>query len=148
GTNYLKMPRLEDVANIALRVPSILVLDLLYKCDIDSFTEHLKNEDMLFKYKYLYLHILTTLLFYVGHQISKDYVHGEVQYGYDGALYLDSLAFHRFVTALTSVAMFLLSNQFVPYRLARAAYSELLQLEVLLLTRHSNILSLCFSLTH
>ncbi|XP_041710388.2 RING finger protein 145 [Coregonus clupeaformis] len=208
------MPRLEDVANIALRVPSILVLDLLYKCDIDSFTEHLKNEDMLFKYKYvvwnlyylghvvnvvvlvlplrhiikLYLHILTTLLFYVGHQISKDYVHGEVQYGYDGALYLDSLAFHRFVTALTSqiilstlcaflmktrkvwlfsayllpllarlcamphdtlllvnsfstaltgigVAMFLLSNQFVPYRLARAAYSELLQLEVVELYR-------------
>ncbi|XP_070295684.1 RING finger protein 145 [Salvelinus sp. IW2-2015] len=205
------MRRLEDVANIVLRVPSILVLDLLYKCDIDSFTEHLraKNEDMLFKYKYviwnlyylghvinvvvlvlplrhiikLYLYILTTLLFYVGHQISKDYVHGEVQYGYDGALYLDSQAFNRFVSSLTSqvilstlcaflmktrkvwlfsahllpllarlcamphdtlllvnsfstvltgigVAMFLLSNLFVPYRLARAAYSELLQLEV------------------
>uniref|UniRef100_A0A6Q2X6X3 RING finger protein 145 n=1 Tax=Esox lucius TaxID=8010 RepID=A0A6Q2X6X3_ESOLU len=205
------MPRLDDVANIALRVPSILVLDLLYKCDIDSFTEHLraKNEDMLFKYKYviwnlyylghlvnvvvlvlplrhivkLYLHILTALLLYVGHQISKDYVRGEVQYGYDGALYLDALAFNRFVTALTSqiilstlcaflmktrkvwlfsthllpllarlcavphetlllvnsfsmvltgvgVIMFLLSNLFVPYRLARAAYSELLQLEL------------------
>ncbi|XP_036818997.1 RING finger protein 145 isoform X3 [Oncorhynchus mykiss] len=216
GTNYLKMPRLEDVANIVLRVPSILVLDLLYKCDIDSFTEHLraKNEDMLFKYKYviwnlyylghvinvvmlllplrhiikLYLYILTTLLFYVGHQISKDYVHGEVQYGYDGALYLDSQAFNRFVSSLTSqvilstlcaflmktrkvwlfsahllpllarlcamphntlllvnsfstaltgigVAMFLLSNLFVPYRLARAAYSELLQLEVIELYR-------------
>uniref|UniRef100_A0A4W5JND3 TRC8-like N-terminal domain-containing protein n=1 Tax=Hucho hucho TaxID=62062 RepID=A0A4W5JND3_9TELE len=50
----------------------------------------------------LYLHILITLLFYVGHQISKDYVHGEVQCGYDGALYLDSLAFNRFVTSLTS----------------------------------------------
>uniref|UniRef100_A0A6Q2XNI9 Zmp:0000000662 n=1 Tax=Esox lucius TaxID=8010 RepID=A0A6Q2XNI9_ESOLU len=206
-----QMPRLDDVANIALRVPSILVLDLLYKCDIDSFTEHLraKNEDMLFKYKYviwnlyylghlvnvvvlvlplrhivkLYLHILTALLLYVGHQISKDYVRGEVQYGYDGALYLDALAFNRFVTALTSqiilstlcaflmktrkvwlfsthllpllarlcavphetlllvnsfsmvltgvgVIMFLLSNLFVPYRLARAAYSELLQLEL------------------
>nr|XP_029511070.1 RING finger protein 145-like isoform X4 [Oncorhynchus nerka] len=210
------MPRLEDVANVVLRVPSILVLDLLYKCDIDSFTEHLraKNEDMLFKYKYviwnlyylghvinvvmlllplrhiikLYLYILTTLLFYVGHQISKDYVHGEVQYGYDGALYLDSQAFNRFVSSLTSqvilstlcaflmktrkvwlfsahllpllarlcamphntlllvntfstaltgigVAMFLLSNLFVPYRLARAACSELLQLEVIELYR-------------
>lgn len=28
------------------------------------------------------------------------------------------------------IAVFLLSNLFVPYRLARAAYSELLQLEV------------------
>uniref|UniRef100_A0A673Y902 RING finger protein 145 n=1 Tax=Salmo trutta TaxID=8032 RepID=A0A673Y902_SALTR len=136
----------------------------------------------------LYLHILTTLLFYVGHHISKDYVHGEVQYGYDGALYLDSQAFNRFVSSLTSqvilstlcaflmktrkvwlfsahllpllarlcamphdtlllvnsfstvltgigVAMFLLSNLFVPYRLARAAYSELLQLEVIELYR-------------
>lgn len=49
------MPRLEEIANVALRVPSILVLDLLYKCDMDSFTEHLRarNEDMLFKYKYV-----------------------------------------------------------------------------------------------
>lgn len=49
------MPRLEEVANVALRVPSILVLDLLYKCDIEGLTEHLraKNEDMLFKYKYV-----------------------------------------------------------------------------------------------
>ncbi|KAJ7988815.1 hypothetical protein DPEC_G00313110 [Dallia pectoralis] len=218
------MPRLDDVANIALRVPSILLLDLLYKCDIDSFTEHLraKNEDMLFKYKYviwnvyylghlvnvvvlllplrhivkLYLHILTVLLLYVGHQISKDYVRGEVQYGYDGALYLDALAFNRFVTSLTSqiilstlcaflmktrkvwlfsthllpllarlcavphetlllvntfsmvltgvsVIMFLLSNLFVPYRLARAAYAELLQLEVIELYR---LLALAISL--
>ncbi|XP_023646926.1 RING finger protein 145-like [Paramormyrops kingsleyae] len=124
------MPRLEDIANVALRVPSILVLDLLYKCDMDSFTEHLRarNEDMLFKYKYvvwnmyyvghlisvvllalplrhivgLYLYVLTALLLYMGHQISRDYVRGEVQYGYDGAVYLDSLAFNRFVTALTS----------------------------------------------
>uniref|UniRef100_A0A667YZK4 RING finger protein 145 n=1 Tax=Myripristis murdjan TaxID=586833 RepID=A0A667YZK4_9TELE len=210
------MPRLEELANVALRVPSILVLDLLYKCDIDGLTEHLKakNEDMLFKYKYviwnmyylghlinvvvlvlplrhivtLYLHILAALLLYVGHQISKDYVREEVQYGYEGAVYLDSLAFNRFVSALTSqiilstlcaflmktrkvwlfsahmlpllarlcaaphatlltvntfsmgltgagIAMFLLSNLFVPYRLARAAYSELLQLEVIELYR-------------
>lgn len=49
------MPRLEVLANVALRVPSILVLDLLYKCDIEGVTEHLKakNEDMLFKYKYV-----------------------------------------------------------------------------------------------
>lgn len=49
------MPRLEELANVALRVPSILVLDLLYKCDIEGLTDRLKakNEDMLFKYKYL-----------------------------------------------------------------------------------------------
>ncbi|XP_062325067.1 RING finger protein 145 [Osmerus eperlanus] len=210
------MPRLEEIANVALRVPSILVLDLLYKCDIDSLTEHLKakNEDMLFKYKYviwnlyyfghvvnvvvlvlplrhivnLYLHILAALLLYVGHQISKDYVRGEVLHGYDGALYLDSPAFNRFVTALTSliilstlcaflmktrkvwlfsahmlpllarvcaaphsvllavnsfsmvltgvgVAIFLLANLFLPYRLAREVYSEMLELEVIELDR-------------
>lgn len=49
------MPRLDELANVALRVPSILVLDLLYKCDIEGLIEHLraKNEDMLFKYKYV-----------------------------------------------------------------------------------------------
>ncbi|KAG7458822.1 hypothetical protein MATL_G00224640 [Megalops atlanticus] len=210
------MPRLDEIANVALRVPSILMLDLLYKCDIDSFTEHLKakNEDMLFKYKYviwnlyyvghlvsvvvlalplrhivrLYLYVLTVLLLYVGHQVSRDYVRGEVHYGYEGAVYLDSLAFSRFVAALTSqiilstlcaflmktrqvwlfsahllpllarlcavshatlvtassfamvltgieVALFLLYNLFVPYQLARAAYREVLQVEVMELYR-------------
>ncbi|TKS87169.1 RING finger protein 145 [Collichthys lucidus] len=198
------------------KVPSILVLDLLYKCDIDGLTDHLKakNEDMLFKYKYviwnmyylghlvnvvvlvlplrhivtLYLHILAALLLYMGHQISKDYVREELQYGYEGAVYLDSLAFNRFVSAMTSqiilstlcaflmktrkvwlfsahmlpllarlctaphatlltvhtfsmgltgagITVFLLSHIFLPYRLARAAYSELLQLEVIELYR-------------
>lgn len=211
-----KMPRLEELANVALRVPSILVLDLLYKCDIEGLTDHLKakNEDMLFKYKYviwnmyylghlinvvvlvlplrhivtLYLHILAALLLYMGHQISKDYVREELHYGYEGAVYLDSLAFNRFVSAMTSqiilstlcaflmktrkvwlfsahmlpllarlcaaphatlltvntfsmgltgagITVFLLSHLFVPYRLARAAYSELLQLEVIELYR-------------
>lgn len=211
-----RMPRLEELANVALRVPSILVLDLLYKCDIEGLTEHLKakNDDMLFKYKYviwnmyylghvvnlvvlvlplrhivtLYLHILAALLLYMGHQISKDYVREELQFGYEGAVYLNSLAFNRFVSALTSqiilstlcafliktrkvwlfsahmlpllarlcavplsslltvntfsmgltgagIAVFLLSHLFVPYGLARAAYSELLQLEVIDLYR-------------
>ncbi|XP_053700723.1 RING finger protein 145 isoform X2 [Synchiropus splendidus] len=212
----VKMPRLEEVANVALRVPSILLLDLLYKCDIEGLTEHLKakNEDMLFKYKYviwniyylghvinavvlvlplrhivtLYLHILTTLLLYMGHQISKDYIHEELLHSYRGPVYRDSLAFNRFVSAVTSqiilstlcaflmktrkvwlfsthmlpllvrlygvppstlltvnmfsmglttagISVFLLSNLFVPYRLARAVYSELCQLEVMELYR-------------
>ncbi|KAF1374463.1 hypothetical protein PFLUV_G00229360 [Perca fluviatilis] len=210
------MPRLEELANVALRVPSILVLDLLYKCDIEGLTEHIKakNEDLLFKYKYviwnmyyighlinvvvlvlplrhivmLYLHILAAMLLYMGHQISKDYVREELQYGFEGAVYLDSLAFNRFVSAMTSqiilstlcaflmktrkvwlfsahmlpllarfcavhhttlltvntfsmgltgvgITVFLLSHVFVPYRLAKAAYSELLQLEVIELYR-------------
>uniref|UniRef100_A0A146UZR3 RING finger protein 145 n=1 Tax=Fundulus heteroclitus TaxID=8078 RepID=A0A146UZR3_FUNHE len=210
------MPRLDEVANIALRVPSILLLDLLYKCDVEGLTENLKakNEDMLFKYKYviwnmfyiahlinlvvlilplrhivtLYLHVLVALLLYMGHQISKDYVREEAQLGYEGAIYLNSLAFNRFFSAMTSeiilstlcaflmktrkvwlfsthmlpllarlcavpnatlltvntlsmgltvagIALFLLANLFVPYRLARAAYSELLQLEVIELYR-------------
>ncbi|XP_035024050.2 RING finger protein 145 [Hippoglossus stenolepis] len=210
------MPRLDELANVVLRVPSILLLDLLYRCDIEGLTEHLraKNEDMLFKYKYviwnmyylghvinvvvlvlplrhivtLYLHILAVLLLYMGHQISKDYVREELHYGFEGAVYLDSLVFNRFVSAMTSqiilgtlcaflmktrkvwlfsahmlpllarlcsaphatlltvntfamgltgsgIAMFLLSNLFVPYRLARAVYSELLQVEVIELYR-------------
>lgn len=53
--DFCKMLRLDELANVALRVPSILLLDLLYKCDMDSLTGHLKarNEDMLFKYKYV-----------------------------------------------------------------------------------------------
>ncbi|XP_052469293.1 RING finger protein 145-like [Carassius gibelio] len=210
------MPRLEEVANVVFRVPSILVLDTLYKCDIDSFTDHLKarTEDMLFKYKYviwniyylglivsamvlllplkhiiqLYLHGLCALLLYMGHHIVRDYVRDEAQYGYDGALFLDSPALNRFVTALTSqiivstlcaflmqtrhvwlfsahllpllarvvsvrldwlltlssvalmitgaeVAVFLLANFFVPYRLARAAYREIMAIEVTELLR-------------
>ncbi|XP_055026550.2 RING finger protein 145 [Misgurnus anguillicaudatus] len=205
------MPRLEEVANVVLRVPSILLLDMLYKCNIDSFTDHLKarTEDMLFKYKYviwniyylghivsivvlllplghiiqLYLHVLCALLLYMGHQIVRDYVREEAQYGYDGLLFLDSPALNRFVTALTSqiivstlcaflmrtqrvwmfsahllpllarafsvpldwlftvssismiitgaeVAIFFFANLFVPYRLARTAYREIMEIEV------------------
>lgn len=62
------MPRLEELANVALRVPSILVLDLLYKCDIEGLTDRLKakNEDMLFKYKYLIWN-----MYYVGKFLGK-----------------------------------------------------------------------------
>ncbi|XP_060781641.1 RING finger protein 145 isoform X1 [Neoarius graeffei] len=123
------MLRLEDVANVLLRVPSLLVLDLLYKCDLESFSHHLRasSEDMLFKYKYvlwniyylghfvstvvlllplghivqLYLHVLTALLLYMGHQMSREYVIGESQYGYDGTHLLHLPALNRFVRALT-----------------------------------------------
>lgn len=32
----------------------------------------------------------------------RDYVREELQYGYEGAVYLDSLAFNRFVSTMTS----------------------------------------------
>lgn len=56
------MPWLEDVANVALRVPCLLALDQLFKCDVESFTEHIKarNEDMLFKYKYIIWNVYYT----------------------------------------------------------------------------------------
>ncbi|XP_062851136.1 RING finger protein 145 [Trichomycterus rosablanca] len=206
------MVRLEDVANVVLRVPSLLVLDLLYKCDMETFTHHLKasSEDMLFKYKYilwniyylgnltstvilflplvhivqLYLHVLTALLLYMGHHMSREYVLVEGQDGFDASLFLHPSALNRFVRALTSqiiiatlcaflmrtrrvwlfsahllpllarlgsvsqntaltltavsmgitaveVAIFLLMNLFVPYRLARAAYREVTQIQVI-----------------
>uniref|UniRef100_A0A8C7ZPI0 RING finger protein 145 n=1 Tax=Oryzias sinensis TaxID=183150 RepID=A0A8C7ZPI0_9TELE len=218
------MSRLEELANIALRVPSMLVLDLLYRCDVEGLTEHLKakNDNMLFKYKYviwniyylghfinvvvlvlplrhlvtLYLHVLVGLLLYMGHQISKDYIREELVYGYHAAAHLNASAFNRFVSAMTSqiilstlcaflmktrkvwlfsahvlpllvrlwspphptlltisslslgltaagVAVFLLSNLFVPYRLARAAFSELTQFE---LTEIYRFLAVGFSL--
>lgn len=76
----IKMPRLEEVANVVLRVPSILVLDMLYKCDIDSFTDHLKarTEDMLFKYKYVIWNIYYLGNYYV--IIMSRYIVVLVQY--------------------------------------------------------------------
>lgn len=66
------MPRLDELANVALRVPSILLLDLLYKCDMDGLTEHLKarNEDMLFKYKYVIWN-----MYYLGKCASREARH-------------------------------------------------------------------------
>ncbi|XP_061551359.1 RING finger protein 145 [Phycodurus eques] len=123
------MPRLEELANVALRVPSILALDLLYKYDIVGLTEHLraKNEHMFCKYRWVicdmfyighllimlllllplrhivsvYLHVLVAMLLFVGHQRSKEYVLEELLACRQGALSFDRNAFKRFVWALT-----------------------------------------------
>lgn len=70
------MLRLEELANVALRVPSILVLDLLYKCDIEGLTDRLKakNEDMLFKYKYLIWN-----MYYIGKFLFCFFVEKDLQ---------------------------------------------------------------------
>uniref|UniRef100_UPI00398EDCEA RING finger protein 145-like isoform X1 n=2 Tax=Pristiophorus japonicus TaxID=55135 RepID=UPI00398EDCEA len=123
------MPVAEAVANVALRVPSLMVLDLLYKWDVSHFAElnQVRNEeDMLVKYQYvlwnlyflghllsvlvlvmplqllvkLYLYLLTASLLYVGHQICRRYVLRELESGYDGVVYMDLAALQRFASTL------------------------------------------------
>ncbi|XP_069510018.1 RING finger protein 145 [Ambystoma mexicanum] len=122
--------RLEAILNVALRVPSIMLLDVLYRWDVSSFFQHIQRSSLtnnpLFQSKYLalnmhyvgyilsvvlltlprqhlaqfYLYSLTGLLLYAGHQISRDYVRSELESGYEGPLYLDPFSMNRFTTAL------------------------------------------------
>lgn len=122
--------KLEAVLNVALRVPSIMLLDVLYRWDVSSFFQQIQrsslNNNPLFQYKYLalnmhyvgyiisvvlltlprqhlvqlYLYFLTALLLYAGHQISRDYVKSELESGYEGPMYLEPLSMNRFMTAL------------------------------------------------
>ncbi|KAM9787702.1 RING finger protein 145 isoform X2 [Syngnathus typhle] len=124
------MPRLEVFANVALRVPSILVLDLFYKYDIVALMEQLrvKNEHVFSKYRWLicdtfylghllmlvllllplrhivsvYLHVLAAMLLFVGHQIAKEFILDEIRSDHQGAPYLHAEAFNRFIRSLTS----------------------------------------------
>ncbi|XP_049322703.1 RING finger protein 145 [Astyanax mexicanus] len=122
--------RLKAVLNVGLRVPSIMLLEVLYRWDVSSFFQKIQrsslNNNPLFQYKYLalylhyvgyilslvlltlprqhlvrlYLYVLTALLLYAGHQLSRDYVRSELDSGYEGPLYLDPLSMNRFSTAL------------------------------------------------
>ncbi|KAM9064863.1 RING finger protein 145 isoform 2-T2 [Sarcophilus harrisii] len=122
--------KLEAVLNVALRVPSIMLLDVLYRWDVSSFFQQIQrsslNNNPLFQYKYLalnmhyvgyilsvvlltlprqhlvqlYLYFLTALLLYAGHQISRDYVRSELESAYEGPMYLEPLSMNRFTTAL------------------------------------------------
>uniref|UniRef100_A0A3B1KCU4 RING finger protein 145 n=1 Tax=Astyanax mexicanus TaxID=7994 RepID=A0A3B1KCU4_ASTMX len=122
--------RMEAVLNVGLRVPSIMLLEVLYRWDVSSFFQKIQrsslNNNPLFQYKYLalylhyvgyilslilltlprqrlvqlYLYVLTALLLFAGHQISRDYVRGELESGYEGPLYLEPLSMKRFTTAL------------------------------------------------
>ncbi|XP_075787237.1 LOW QUALITY PROTEIN: RING finger protein 145-like [Pelodiscus sinensis] len=122
------MPRLEEVANVALRVPSIVVLDLLYRWDVQAFAELLRPQleeaslrrRALWLAYYLghvlcavvlllplralvrlYLYSLTLLLLFVGHQTARDYVRHELEAEFRGAVFQDPVALSRFITALT-----------------------------------------------
>ncbi|KAL4659773.1 RING finger protein 145-like [Arapaima gigas] len=122
--------KLEAVLNVGLRVPSILLLEVLYRWDVSSFFQKIQrsslNNNPLFQYKYLalylhyvgyilslvlltlprqhlvrlYLYVLTALLLFAGHQISRDYVQGELDSEYEGPLYHNPLSMNRFTTAL------------------------------------------------
>ncbi|XP_067389652.1 RING finger protein 145-like [Emydura macquarii macquarii] len=122
------MPGLEEVANVALRVPSIVLLDLLYRWDVRAFAELLppRPEEAGFPRRALwhayylghvlcvvvlllsvrslvrlYLYGLTLLLLYVGHQTARDYIRREIEHEFQWAVYKDPVALNRFVTALT-----------------------------------------------
>ncbi|ETE57799.1 hypothetical protein L345_16483, partial [Ophiophagus hannah] len=49
--------KLEAMLNVALRVPSIMLLDVLYRWDVSSFFQQIQrsslNNNPLFQYKYL-----------------------------------------------------------------------------------------------
>uniref|UniRef100_A0A8K9XCE7 RING finger protein 145 n=1 Tax=Oncorhynchus mykiss TaxID=8022 RepID=A0A8K9XCE7_ONCMY len=119
--------KLEAVLNVGLRVPSIMLLEVLYRWDVSSFFQKIQrsslNNNPLFQYKYLalylhyvghlvlltlprqhlvklYLYVLTALLLFAGHQVSRDYVRSELDSGYEGPLYLEALSLNRFSTAL------------------------------------------------
>ncbi|XP_030216890.1 RING finger protein 145 isoform X3 [Gadus morhua] len=122
--------RMEAVLNVGLRVPSIMLLDVLYRWDVSSFFQKIQRSSLsnnpLFQYKYLalylhyvgyilslvlltlprqhlvklYLYVVTALLLYAGHQVSRDYVRGELESGFEGPLYLEPLSMNRFTTAL------------------------------------------------
>ncbi|KAL0994711.1 hypothetical protein UPYG_G00126150 [Umbra pygmaea] len=122
--------KLEAVLNVGLRVPSIMLLEVLYRWDVSSFFQKIQrsslNNNPLFQYKYLalylhyvgyilslvlltlprqhlvklYLYVLTALLLFAGHQVSRDYVRSELESGYEGPLYLEPLSMNRFSTAL------------------------------------------------
>ncbi|XP_053114092.1 RING finger protein 145-like [Hemicordylus capensis] len=122
------MPRLEKVANVILRVPNIVLLDLLYRWDVQAFAELLRPraEDSYLRRHHLwhvyyaghlacvvvlllpvrflvklYLYLLTALLLYVGHQTARDYIRAEMEREFHGAVYNDPVALSHFATALT-----------------------------------------------
>ncbi|CAB1353036.1 unnamed protein product [Coregonus sp. 'balchen'] len=176
--------KLEAVLNVGLRVPSIMLLEVLYRWDVSSFFQKIQrsslNNNPLFQYKYLalylhyvgyilslvlltlprqhlvklYLYVLTALLLFAGHQVSRDYVRSQLVvctlcscvmqtkriWLFSAHLLplvarlclvpLDTIVFiNRFAMIFTGleVIYFLASNLLVPYNLAKTAYRELVQ---------------------
>ncbi|KAF1534474.1 UNVERIFIED_CONTAM: hypothetical protein FQV15_0018575, partial [Eudyptes pachyrhynchus] len=123
------MARLEAVANVALRVPGLALLDLLYRWDAAALADLLRprrGDAPLLRppalqgayclghvlcvvvlmlpvrsLVKLYLHLLTALLLGAGHTAARDYVRRELEYGFQGALCSDPAALGRLATTLT-----------------------------------------------
>ncbi|XP_068005489.1 RING finger protein 145-like isoform X3 [Melanerpes formicivorus] len=122
------MARLEAVANVALRVPGLALLDLLYRWDAAAIGELLRPRrgDPPFlrapalraacglghilclvvlvlpvqSLVKLYLHLLTALLLALGHTAARDYIRRELEFGDQGAVYHDPAALSRLATTL------------------------------------------------
>ncbi|XP_062430455.1 RING finger protein 145-like isoform X2 [Rhea pennata] len=121
------MSRLEAVANVALRVPGLALLELLYRWDAAALGEALRprRPDAFLRPRALrgayclghvlcvvvlmlpvrslvklYLHLLTALLLSAGHQTARDYIRRELESEFQGAVYDDPVALGRFVTAV------------------------------------------------
>lgn len=66
--------RVEAVLNVGLRVPSIMLLDVLYRWDVSSFFQKIQRSSLsnnpLFQYKYLALY-----LHYVGEYWCLSHTH-------------------------------------------------------------------------
>ncbi|XP_026546415.1 RING finger protein 145-like isoform X1 [Notechis scutatus] len=123
------MPRrLERLANVVLRVPPVVLLDLLYRWDVRAFADagrpladqlQLRGARLwslyyaghllclmvlvlpLLSLVQLYLHLLALLLLYLSHPVAWDYIDHEVERGLQGAIYEDPVAFGHFATAVT-----------------------------------------------
>ncbi|KAM9329467.1 RING finger protein 145-like [Gastrophryne carolinensis] len=123
------MSRLEEVANVVLRVPYVLLLDLLYRWDVGE-TPHPAygvpslHPDllwglyclahvvcvalMLLPLRHLvdvYLYLLTALLLYVAHHTTREYLCQEAGSHHTGALYEDQTSLTRSVSTLTGLVM-------------------------------------------
>ncbi|NXN91762.1 RN145 protein, partial [Rhinopomastus cyanomelas] len=122
------MSWLEAVANVALRVPGLALLDLLYRWDPVAMGELLQGRRgeppilqtpalrglwglghilclvllvlPLRSLVKLYLHLFTALLLAVAHMAARDYVHRELQYGTQDTVFQDPAALGRAATAL------------------------------------------------
>uniref|UniRef100_A0A673W9B3 RING finger protein 145 n=1 Tax=Salmo trutta TaxID=8032 RepID=A0A673W9B3_SALTR len=135
--------KLEAVLNVGLRVPSIMLLEVLYRWDVSSFFQKIQrsslNNNPLFQYKYLalYLHYVAQLvvctLCSCVMQTKRIWLFSAHLLPLVARLCLvplETIVFiNRFAMIFTGleVIYFLASNLLVPYNLAKTAYRELVQ---------------------
>ncbi|KAL7975906.1 hypothetical protein Chor_011821 [Crotalus horridus] len=119
---------MERLAEVVLRLPPVVLLDLLYRWDVQAFADAGRPlagrlqlpSGRLWSLYYaghllclvvvllplcslvqLYLRLVALLLLYLAHQAAWDYLDHEVERGFQGAIYEDPVALGHFATALT-----------------------------------------------